>query len=51
MKTVKAQTLWYAIIESQVETGKPGMLFVDHCNLSADIVEYSSYEEVVFLTS
>ena len=33
-KTVKAQQLWFAILESQVETGNPYMLFKDSCNRS-----------------
>jgi ribonucleoside-diphosphate reductase subunit M1 len=58
---VKAQKLWYAIIESQVETGTPYMLYKDACNsksnqqnlgtikcsnLCTEIVEYSSPDEV-----
>merc|ERR1719494_297467 len=31
-KTIKAQKLWYAIIESQIETGTPYMLYKDSCN-------------------
>jgi ribonucleotide reductase alpha subunit len=31
-RTIKAQTLWFAILDSQVETGTPYMLFKDHCN-------------------
>ena len=31
-RTVKAQQLWFAILESQVETGNPYMLFKDACN-------------------
>ena len=31
-KTVKAQKLWFAILESQVETGTPYMLYKDACN-------------------
>ena len=31
-KTIKAQQLWFAILESQVETGGPYMLFKDACN-------------------
>ena len=61
VKKVKAQSLWYAIIESQVETGTPYMLYKDACNrksnqqnlgtikcsnLCTEIVEYSSPEEV-----
>ncbi|KAK9768599.1 ribonucleotide-diphosphate reductase subunit rnr1 [Basidiobolus ranarum] len=60
-KTVKAQKLWYAILDSQIETGNPFMLYKDACNrksnqqnlgtikssnLCCEIVEYSSPEEV-----
>ncbi|KAL4230526.1 Ribonucleoside-diphosphate reductase large subunit [Mactra antiquata] len=60
-KTIKAQQLWYAIIEAQTETGTPYMLYKDHCNrksnqqnlgtikcsnLCTEIVEYSSKDEV-----
>merc|ERR1711962_1165278 len=60
-KTIKAQKLWYAIIESQIETGTPYMLYKDACNrksnqqnlgtikcsnLCTEIVEYSSADEV-----
>lgn len=60
-KKIKAQQVWYAIIESQVETGTPYMLYKDACNsksnqqnlgtikcsnLCTEIVEYSSPEEV-----
>lgn len=31
-KKVKAQKIWAAILESQVETGMPYMLYKDHCN-------------------
>lgn len=61
MKTIKAQELWYAIIESQIETGTPYMLYKDACNrksnqqnlgtikcsnLCTEIVEYSAPDEV-----
>merc|ERR1719210_2570004 len=61
LKQVKAQQLWYAIIESQIETGTPYMLYKDACNrksnqqnlgtikcsnLCTEIVEYSSKDEV-----
>lgn len=61
MRQVKAQDLWFAIIESQVETGVPYMLYKDACNrksnqqnigtikcsnLCTEIVEYSSKDEV-----
>merc|ERR1711887_514661 len=60
-KSVKAQKLWYAIIESQIETGTPYMLYKDSCNrksnqqnlgtikcsnLCTEIVEYSAPDEV-----
>lgn len=58
---VKAQQLWYAVIESQTETGTPYMLYKDSCNrksnqqnlgtikssnLCTEIVEYTSKDEV-----
>jgi len=61
VKSIKAQSLWYAIIESQIETGTPYMLYKDACNrksnqqnlgtikcsnLCTEIVEYSSPDEV-----
>ncbi|ESO89554.1 hypothetical protein LOTGIDRAFT_206843 [Lottia gigantea] len=60
-KTIPAQKLWYAIIESQTETGTPYMLYKDSCNrksnqqnlgtikcsnLCTEIVEYSAPDEV-----
>lgn len=60
-KSVKAQELWFAILESQVETGTPYMLYKDHANrksnqqnlgtircsnLCTEIMEYSSPDEV-----
>merc|ERR1719510_2590714 len=60
-RKVKAQKLWYQIIESQIETGTPYMLYKDACNrkssqietgtikcsnLCTEIVEYSSPDEV-----
>jgi ribonucleoside-diphosphate reductase subunit M1 len=60
-KVVKAQKLWYAILESQTETGTPYMLYKDACNrksnqqnlgtikcsnLCTEIVEYTSPDEV-----
>ncbi|EEH59330.1 uncharacterized protein MICPUCDRAFT_31349 [Micromonas pusilla CCMP1545] len=59
-KTIKAQQLWFAILEAQVETGNPYMLFKDACNsksnqqnlgtirssnLCTEIVEFTSPEE------
>merc|ERR1719428_485955 len=60
-KTVKAQQLWFRVLESQMETGTPYMLYKDaanrksnqqnlgtiHCsNLCTEIVEYTSPGEV-----
>jgi len=60
-KSIKAQKLWYAILESQTETGNPFMLYKDACNrksnqknlgtikcsnLCTEIVEYSAPDEV-----
>jgi ribonucleoside-diphosphate reductase alpha subunit len=60
-KTVKAQELWFEILESQIETGTPYMLFKDHANrksnqknlgtirssnLCTEIIEYTSKDEV-----
>ncbi|MBW0486176.1 hypothetical protein O181_025891 [Austropuccinia psidii MF-1] len=60
-KTVKAQKLWYAILEAQTETGNPFMLFKDSANkksnqknlgvikssnLCTEIIEYSAPDEV-----
>lgn len=64
-RVVKAQQLWYAIIESQTETGTPYMLYKDACNrktnqqnlgtikssnLCTEIVEYTSKDEVNTVT-
>jgi len=60
-KTIKAQDLWFKILESQIETGTPYMLYKDACNeksnqknlgtikssnLCTEIVEYTSKDEV-----
>ncbi|CAG0918059.1 unnamed protein product [Notodromas monacha] len=60
-KQIKAQALWFEVLESQVETGTPYMLFKDACNrksnqqnlgtikcsnLCTEIIEYSSKDEV-----
>merc|ERR1712190_673494 len=60
-KSVSAQQLWFRILESQMETGTPYMLYKDaanrksnqknlgtiHCsNLCTEIVEYTSADEV-----
>lgn len=61
VRQVRAQVLWKAIIEAQVETGTPYMLYKDACNsksnqknlgtikcsnLCTEIVEYTSPDEV-----
>ena len=60
-KTIKAQKLWYSIIEAQTETGNPFMLYKDACNrksnqknlgtirssnLCTEIIEYTAPDEV-----
>lgn len=59
--TIRAQKLWYAILEAQTETGNPFMLYKDACNrksnqknlgvirssnLCTEIVEYTAPDEV-----
>lgn len=59
-KTIEAQKLWTAILESQIETGTPYMVYKDACNrksnqqnlgvikssnLCTEIVEYSDKEQ------
>jgi ribonucleoside-diphosphate reductase alpha chain len=60
-KTIKAQDLWFAIMESQIETGTPYILYKDACNsksnqknlgtikssnLCTEIIEYTAADEV-----
>lgn len=60
-KVVKAQELWFAVLESQIETGTPYMLYKDHANkksnqknlgtikssnLCTEIIEYTAPDEV-----
>ena len=60
-KTVKAQDLWFAILDSQIETGTPYILYKDAANkksnqqnlgtirssnLCTEIMEYTSADEV-----
>ena len=35
-KTIKAQDLWFAILESQIETGTPYMLYKDHARAKSN---------------
>jgi ribonucleoside-diphosphate reductase subunit M1 len=59
-KVVQAQKLWFSILEAQIETGNPYMLFKDSCNrksnqqnlgtikssnLCTEIIEYTSPTE------
>lgn len=59
-RTVRAQQLWFAILEAQIETGNPYMLFKDSANrksnqqnlgtircsnLCTEIIEYTSADE------
>jgi ribonucleoside-diphosphate reductase alpha chain len=65
-KTIKAQELWFAILESQIETGTPYMLYKDAANsksnqqnlgtikssnLCTEIMEYTSPDEVPGIAS
>ncbi len=60
-KTIKAQELWFAILDAQIETGTPYMLYKDAANrksnqqnlgtikssnLCTEIIEYTSPDEV-----
>ena len=60
-KTIKAQELWFAIVEAQIETGTPYLLYKDAANaksnqqnlgtikssnLCTEIIEYTSPDEV-----
>ena len=60
-KVIKARELWTAVLESQIETGTPYMLYKDACNeksnqknlgtikssnLCTEIVEYTAKDEV-----
>jgi len=61
MRTIEAQEVWFAILEAQIETGTPYMLYKDACNsksnqqnlgtikcsnLCTEIIQYTSPEEV-----
>merc|ERR1711920_1112072 len=61
LKTVKAQQLWFRILEAQMETGTPYMLYKDHANrksnqqnlgtihcsnLCTEIIEYTAPDEI-----
>lgn len=59
-KSVKAQQLWFSVLEAQIETGTPYMLYKDSCNrksnqqnlgtikssnLCTEIIEFTSPDE------
>ena len=61
LRTMRAQELWFAILDAQIETGTPYMLYKDACNaksnqrhlgtirssnLCTEVVQYSSPEEI-----
>lgn len=61
VRTIKAQQLWFAILQSQIETGNPFMVYKDACNrksnqknlgtiqcsnLCTEIVEYTAPDEI-----
>ncbi|CAF3890038.1 unnamed protein product [Rotaria sp. Silwood1] len=61
LRTIKAQILWSAIVNAQIESGTPFMLYKDHCNaksnqkhlgtihcsnLRTEIIEYTSPNEI-----
>ncbi|EZG67684.1 ribonucleoside-diphosphate reductase alpha subunit [Gregarina niphandrodes] len=61
VKQIKAQSLWFAILQSQIETGTPFLVYKDACNrksnqknlgtiqssnLCTEIVEYTAPDEI-----
>ena len=65
-KTIKARDLWFKILDSQIETGTPYMLYKDACNkksnqknlgtikssnLCTEIIEYSGPDETAVATA
>ena len=64
-RTLNSRDVWFAILDAQIETGTPYMMFKDHCNrksnqqnlgtirgsnLCCEIVEYTSSDEVAVCT-
>lgn len=62
---LSAREVWFAILDSQIETGTPYMMYKDHCNrksnqqnlgtirgsnLCCEIVEYTSPDEIAVCT-
>lgn len=65
LRTLEARDVWFAILDAQIETGTPYMMFKDHCNrksnqqnlgtirgsnLCCEIVEYTSPDEAAVCT-
>jgi len=40
LKTMKARELWFKILDSQMETGTPYMLYKDACNQKSNQKKY-----------
>lgn len=66
VRKVEARALWFAILDSQIETGTPYMLYKDSCNrksnqqnlgtikssnLCTEVVEYTSPDEVLAVST
>ena len=64
-RTLNSRDVWFAILDAQIETGTPYMMFKDHCNrksnqqnlgtirgsnLCCEIVEYTSSDEAAVCT-
>ncbi|MDA7838857.1 ribonucleoside-diphosphate reductase subunit alpha [bacterium] len=65
LRSMPARQLWFAILDAQIETGTPYMMYKDHCNrksnqqslgtirgsnLCCEIVEYTSPDEAAVCT-
>ena len=65
VRTVPARDIWFAILDAQIETGTPYMMYKDHCNrksnqqnlgvirgsnLCCEIVEYTNPDEAAVCT-
>jgi len=65
LRKLPARDVWFAILDAQIETGTPYMMYKDHCNrksnqqnlgtirgsnLCCEIVEYTSPDEVAVCT-
>ena len=65
LRKLKARDVWFAILDAQIETGTPYMMYKDHCNrktnqknlgtirgsnLCCEIVEYTSKDEAAVCT-